>query len=205
MNISQLSRASQVVAVFSIALALAQPAAALEFGELWIVSRSAGRADVFGIDTGDRSVSHMWQWDAAGPWVGPEPLSGTAVDLSAVELAEDRFEVFAAGSGNEILHSAQDYASWAWSDWVELPGQAKRVSAAKADDGTVGLFYVGTDDWYRRWRKSARWTGRERRDLRFAESRALSASPVAGSLSPAPSKSVAPRATKTREAVGLFS
>lgn len=152
MNVGELFRPREVIAVSSVALAfvLVQPAAALEFGELSIVGRSEGRADLFGIDAEDHSVAHMWQWEAAGPWVGPESLSGAAVDLSAVELSEDRFEVFAAGSGNEILRSAQDYESWAWSDWVELPGGAKRVSAVKADDGTVGLFYVGTDDsvWY---------------------------------------------------------
>jgi hypothetical protein len=150
MTTNELFRRSQVVAVLGIALALAQPAAALEFGELSVVSRSGGRADLFGIDAGDRSISHMWQWEATGPWAGPESLSGGAVDVSALELSEDRFEVFAAGSSNEILRSAQDYESWAWSDWAALPGEAKRVSAAKAADGTVGLFYVGTDDsvWY---------------------------------------------------------
>jgi hypothetical protein len=150
MDISEQFRASGVIAILGVALAFAQPAAALEFSELSVVSRSEGRADLFAIDAEDRSVSHLWQWEAAGPWAGSESLGGAAVDVSAVELSEDRFEVFAAGSGNEILRSAQDYDTWAWSEWVALPGEAKRVSAAKAEDGTVGLFYVGTDSsvWY---------------------------------------------------------
>ena len=120
MDISEQFGASGVVAIVGVALVLAfaQPAAALEFGELSAVSRSEGRADLFAIDTEDRSVSHLWQWEAAGPWVGSEPLGGAAVDVSAVELSEDRFEVFAAGSGNAILRSAQDYDTWAWSEWV---------------------------------------------------------------------------------------
>lgn len=85
-----------------------------------------------------------------GPWVGPESLGGSARDISALMLADDRFEVFAAGDDNAILHCAQDYDSWQWSAWDVVPGEAKRVSAAKAEDGTVGLFYVGTDDaiWF---------------------------------------------------------
>jgi hypothetical protein len=94
-------------------LALAQPAAALEFSEFAVVGRSEGRADIFGIDADDHSASHMWQWEAAGPWVGPEFVGSSVLDLTPVELSDDRFEVFAAGSGYEILHSAQDYDTWA--------------------------------------------------------------------------------------------
>ncbi|HET6337114.1 MAG TPA: hypothetical protein VFG30_28010 [Polyangiales bacterium] len=138
------------VGLSAISLALSQPAAALEFGELSVVRRSESRADLFGIDAGDRSVAHMWQSEATGPWVGPESLSGAALDVTAVDLIDDRFEVFAADSGNEIVRTGQDYDTWAWQAWTVLPGQAKRVAAAKASDGRIGLFYVGTDDaiWY---------------------------------------------------------
>lgn len=138
------------VGLSAVALVSSLPAAALEFGELAVAARSEDQVDLFGIDAGDRSVSHKWQTEVTGPWVGLEPLSGAALDITAVELTEDRFEVFAAGSGNEILRTAQDYDSWAWQVWVVLPGEAKRVAAVRAADGKLTLFYVGTDDaiWY---------------------------------------------------------
>lgn len=144
------TRTRWAVGLCGILLAAAQPAAALEYGELAAVSRSENRSDLFGVDAGDHSVWHMWQETADGPWVGPEALSGAVQDVSAVMTSDDRFEVFAAGSGNEILHTAQDYDDWAWQAWTVMFGEAKRVAAAKAEDGTVGVFYVGTDDsiWY---------------------------------------------------------
>jgi hypothetical protein len=153
MKMRKLFGASPVVLILigaSSVVTLPKPAAALEFGELSVVGRSEGRSDLFAIASEDGSVSHMWQNEATGPWLGPESLAGSAQDISAVMLSDDRFEVFAAGSGNEILHTAQDYDSWAWSAWDVIPGGAKRVSVAKADDGTLGLFYVGTDDavWF---------------------------------------------------------
>jgi hypothetical protein len=133
-----------------LALAHAPPAAALEFGELAIVNRSEDRADLFGIDAVGRSVWHMWPADSAGTWAGPESLGGGVLDITPVEVRDDRFEVFAVGNENGIWHTAQNYDTWAWPAWQRVPGEAKRVAAAKAADGTVALFYVGTDDavWY---------------------------------------------------------
>jgi len=133
-----------------LALALAQPAAALEFGALAVANRSEGRADLFGIDAAEHSVWHMWPTDTAGPWAGPESLGGGVVDIAPIELREDRFEVFAVGSDNGIWHTAQNYDTWAWPAWERIPGGAKRLAVAKTADGTVALFCVGTDDaiWY---------------------------------------------------------
>ncbi len=131
-------------------LALAQPAAALEFGELAVIPRSEGRADLFGIDAAEHSVWHMWPTDPSEPWSGPEPLGGGVADIAPVELREDRFEVFAAGSDTGIWRNTQDFDTWAWLGWERISGEAKRVAAAKTAEGTVALFYVGTDDsiWY---------------------------------------------------------
>jgi hypothetical protein len=120
-----------------------QPAAALGFGELSVVSRSADRADLFGIE--NSAVLHFWQSEAPSAWEGPESVGGATADISALMLVDDRFEVFAVGPSNEILRSGQD-DGFSWSQWQTIPGGAKRVAAAKAEDGRVGLFYVGTDD-----------------------------------------------------------
>jgi hypothetical protein len=149
------------LAIGLLVVCLPERAAAFGWKELTVLhSRSTG-ADVFAVDSDD-SVTHVWQSTAAGTWGGFEALGGTAVDVAAVALGTNRFEVFALVNDGSVSRNAQK-PNGKWTGWQALGGggEVRRLIASKTKAGRFELFGVGLDDavWHR-WRKgpNGKWS-----------------------------------------------